>query len=124
MGVSRGVTATIPTLLMPNETTGARITARIADARRIDDSNCSGRDCFRLHTVTTTEMPANARLGTPAGTLTDSMTVWIDKESYLIRRIDIARQSPSLRSLQTTTYYPTINGAIADSLLKLRPPNR
>ena len=52
------------------------------------------------------------------------MTVWIDKQSYLVRRIDTQTQTNDVRVEETTTYEPIIDADIADDLLKFDPPEQ
>ena len=50
------------------------------------------------------------------------ITLWIDKKSYLVRRIDEQAKFNNFRTDQTTTYDPTIDGKITDKMLEFDPP--
>lgn len=54
----------------------------------------------------------------------DPITLWIDKKSYLVRRIDEQATFDTFRTQMTTTYEPVIDGEIADKLLEFDPPQQ
>src|SRR5690606_3823763 len=69
-GVSYGSAAWIPALLLPGEVW--RSITQIRGAKLADDGQVGAHECFRI-----------------AGTYgRNPMTIWIDKKSHLIRRID------------------------------------
>jgi outer membrane lipoprotein-sorting protein len=51
-----------------------------------------------------------------------STTLWIDKATFLIRRIDRSTQFPTFHTVQTITYRPSINVEIPDSALAFNYP--
>ncbi len=78
VGVSGNLSNTIPKLLLPNEVSVGPLTA-IKKVKRTADGKHDDRECFRIE-----------------GQYGDgSLTVWIDSESYLVRRID--ERQPSQR---------------------------
>jgi hypothetical protein len=48
------------------------------------------------------------------------MTIWIGKQSHLVRRVNTETNPPQLRA--EFTIEPTINVEIAEKLLELDPP--
>jgi outer membrane lipoprotein-sorting protein len=104
-GVSSGSANTIPALLLPKEICGYAV-VDLAGAKRIDDATCEKDECFRIE---------GDWFGSPT-------TIWIDKATYLIRRIDSSHQFEDFRTEDTTTYEPEINGDIPDKLLEFDPP--
>lgn len=104
-GVSSGSAHTIPALLLPKEINGSRLTA-LADAKRIDDGDLENVKCFRIQSKEINSM----------------MTLWIDKESYLVRRIDERKNFDDFSTEVTTIYEPIIDGEIPDIDLAFDPP--
>lgn len=101
-GVSKGSAATIPALLLPGEVWGS--ITQISGAKLADDGHVGDYECFRI-----------------AGTYgRNPMTIWIDKKSHLIRRIDNRFENLSIE--QTTTYEPILDEQIPDELLEFNPP--
>jgi outer membrane lipoprotein-sorting protein len=106
-GVSSGSAHTIPALLLPAEVEGRRLTD-ITEARRMDDARLDDVECFRIE-----------------GKLAQSpATLWIDKSSFLVRRLDERHQLPTFSTEETTTYDPVINGEIGEEMLAFAPPDR
>jgi hypothetical protein len=70
-GVSGGSAHTVPALLLPKEIPGWRLTD-MTEAKRIGDDKYGKSDCFRVEGKTA-EYP---------------VTLWIDKETFLVRKID------------------------------------
>jgi outer membrane lipoprotein-sorting protein len=106
MGFSGGDASRIPALLMPHqfEFSGG---LELLNPKRIEDSQLQNVECFRLE--------YNFR--------DEQFTLWIDKQSYLIRRIDERINLDSIRIERTTTCDPTIDGEITDEMLEFDPPD-
>ena len=104
-GVSSSSAHTVPALLIPDEVKGRRLT-NITEAERIEDAKLDKVDCFRIQ---------GQSVGRP-------MTIWVDKKTFLVRRIDSQKKFDDFRTEQTTTYEPVINGEISDKMLKFDPP--
>jgi outer membrane lipoprotein-sorting protein len=105
-GVSGGSAHTIPELLLGEEVGGISLTA-ITKIKRIEDAEFDNVDCFRV-----------------TGVFVDNPErIWIDKETFLIRRIDTQVEFDDFRTDETTTYDPAINEEIADSKLAFDPPD-
>jgi outer membrane lipoprotein-sorting protein len=104
-GVSSSSAHTIPALLMPDKVSGRSLTS-ITDLKRAEDGKLEKVECFRID-----------------GTYADApITLWIEKKSYLVRRIDEQRKFDNFRTEQTTTYEPSIEDKIADKMLEFDPP--
>jgi hypothetical protein len=101
--------ADIPYLLLRSEVQFPRLMG-ITEAKLAEDGRLDGAECFRVE-------------GKYGGNWT-RITLWIDKESYLVRRIDERHeQSSQVNSFRvTTTYDPIIDEEIADKLLEFDPP--
>lgn len=104
-GVSGGSSLTIPALLLPDELGGGML-MHIAGAQCLDDGSFEDHDCFRVE-------------GQYGG---HPITVWIDKKSHLVRRIDEQAKINDFRTETTTTYDPSIDQIIADERLEFNPP--
>src|SRR5262249_53719108 len=104
-GVSGGSAARIPAMLMPDQLKGwGRIA--VTEAQRIGDEKLEKIDCIRIR-----------------GKYADApMTLWIDKKSYLVRRIDQEAKFDDFRTETTTTYDPAVDEQIPDKKLEFDPP--
>lgn len=105
-GVSGGSAHTVPALLLPEEIGGRRLTD-MKDAKRVDDTKLDEVACFRIQ--------GRYNSGTP-------ITLWLEKKTFLVRRIDLQRKLSGLRVEITTTYDPIIDGEIPDEVLEFNPP--
>jgi len=103
-GVSSGSAHKIPALLLP-EIGGRRLTD-IAEAHRTGDAKIGEADCFRVE-----------------GKYADSpVTLWIDQASFLVRRVDMHNDlGNNLRTEETTTYEPVVDGEVTAELLAFHP---
>jgi outer membrane lipoprotein-sorting protein len=104
-GVSSSSAHTIPQLLLPHKVSGRSI-KDIEGAKRGEDGKLEKVDCFRI----------DGKFGD------HPVTLWIEKTSFLVRRIDEQVNFDNFRTEQTTTYDPTIDKEIADNLLEFDPP--
>ena len=104
-GVSGGSAHTVPSLLMPDGQIGARATD-LKDPKRVGDDKQDGVDCFRVE----------GRFGNATRTL------WVDKGTSLLRRLDDTIETNDLRIVSTTIYEPSAGGEIAPKLLEFDPP--
>jgi len=104
-GVSSGSAHKIPSLLLP-ELGGRRLTD-LTEAHRTDDAKTGEADCFRIE-----------------GKYADSpVTLWIDKASFLVRRVDMYHDlGNDLHTEETTTYEPVVDGEVTAEMLAFHPP--
>lgn len=103
-GVSSLSSLNIPQLLMPEKMGWRRLA--LTSPKRAKDGKLGKVECFRVE-----------------GKFGDNpITLWIDKKSYLVRRIDEQAKFDNFRTEQTTTYDPIIDGKITDKILEFDPP--
>ncbi len=104
-GVSGSSAHTIPNLLLPDEV-GGRCLTDVAQARLLEDALVGASACFRV-----------------TGTYADwPITLWIDKGSYLVRRIDLTTEISGGPVDHTTTYEPVLDGEVTEAMLAFAPP--
>jgi hypothetical protein len=96
-GVSKGAAHHIPVLLMPEELSGRRLTAIDDHPARIDDATIPTGPCYCIQRA----------LLAGAGSTTE--TLWIDQQSFLIRRFDKHTAKPDVIVDGVTGYDPQIN---------------
>ena len=106
VGVSGCSSKNVPSLLLPGEI-GAALTF-LPGAKRVADAKLGPVDCFRVE----------GRFGNAPRTL------WIDQQTYLVRRIDTETNFDTFRTEETTTYDPVLDGEVPDKLLAFDPPER
>jgi len=106
-GVSSGSAHTIPALLMPDEIGGRRLTD-ITEPKLIEDAMLEKMSCFRIQ----------GQWGSALRTL------WVDKKTFLVRKIVSQREGKSISTQTTTTYTPVINGEVTEQMLEFDPPKQ
>ena len=84
-GVSDGAALTIPKMLLPKEIIGGSLTD-MTEAKRIKDAKSKEVDCFRIKGM------YNER----------RITLWIDKKTFLVLRIDEQRKTSDNSRTETT----------------------
>jgi hypothetical protein len=95
----------VPALLVPAEIGGRPLTT-VGEAKRIDDAMLDKVDCFRVQ-----------------GTFGNSpTTIWVEKKTFLLRRIDAQKTFDKFRTEETTTYEPVIDEEVAKEMLEFNPP--
>jgi outer membrane lipoprotein-sorting protein len=104
-GVSGGSAHTVPALLLPKDIGGWRLTD-LTEAKRAEDAMIDKVDCAQIE----------GKFGNA------SMTVWIDKKTFLVRRIDSKKKFEKFSTEETTTYDPVIDDEIPDKSLEFDPP--
>ena len=102
-GVSSGSAHTIPALLLPDQITGAKLAAMI-DLTRLPDETLDGTPCFKLHGK--------------YGFGEQPTTLWLEKATYLIRRIG---DDTDLRGM-ATVYRPEVNQEVPAKELEFNAP--
>ena len=103
-GVSSNSSLNIPQLLLLNEMDWRRLA--LTNPKRAKDGKLDKVDCFRVE-------------GKYGG---NPITLWIEKKTYLVRRIDEQAKFDDFRTEQTTTYDPIIDKKITDKMLEFDPP--
>lgn len=106
-GVSGCSTHNVPALLLPDRIDGRKL-SELSDAKRVEDEKIDGFDCFRIR-----------------GKEGDDVTIlWIDKRTYLLRRIKSDSKFSDFRTEETTSYHAAFNRQITDKMLEFNPPKR
>jgi len=105
-GVSGSSAHTIPRLLLPDEVTGSSL-AKLRDLQLLNDEDVDGVLCFKIQGKYSRD---RIRM------------LWIDKKSYLIRKIFESSKFPDFRTETTTTYDPQLNADVVSYDLKFDPP--
>ena len=108
-GVSGGSAHTVPSLLLPKEVEGWRLT-NITQVKRVEDAKLDKVDCFRIE--------GNGHRAD------NSMTLWIDQKTFLVRRIDEQNKFDDFRTVDTTIYDPVTDEEIPDKKLEFDPPRQ
>ena len=100
VGFTGGDVGRIPAMLMPQrlQSSGA---LDLIDPKQIEDGKLKNVECFRLE--------YNFR--------DEQITLWIDKQTYLVRQIDEWVNAEEFRIERTMTYDPIIDGKITDEML-------
>jgi len=106
-GVSGGSAHTIPALLFADEVGGRRPTD-ITEARRVEDAALGTVECVRIQ-----------------GRYADRpVTLWLEKTTFLIRKIELKREFDTFFVEETTTYDPVLNDEVTEAMLAFDPPSR
>ena len=106
-GISEGSAHTIPTLLLPDQVGGRKLTDLI-NSTRGENEIVDGIDCIRIKGL----------YGN------DELTLWLYKTTLLVRRMYQEVDFGTFRTQETTTYSPVLNGAIPEELLQFDPPEK
>ncbi len=106
-GISRDTSGMIPGLIFPGTKLGGDI-ARLRDAVRLEDAEIDGHDCFRVR---------GFRWPHKGPTI-----VWIDQQSFLIRRVYEEDELKDARTRTTWYYEPAVNVPVEESLLRATAP--
>jgi hypothetical protein len=104
-GVSGGSAHTVPSLLLPGVVSG-RSLRELTDITRLEDAACGTATCAQVEGLYGKQ----------------TRTLWIELDTFLLRRIDEATTFPSFRTERTTTYSPTVNEVIPPEILAFDPP--
>jgi hypothetical protein len=108
-GVSAGIAHTVPALLMPKTVGGRQITKLSVDGFATVEV-IDGVKCYRV------EGTFDRRSG-------DKKTLWVDKCSFLLLKMEEHSDIDGRPLLQITKYFPTANTRVSPKLLKNRIDN-
>jgi outer membrane lipoprotein-sorting protein len=104
-GVSSNSSYAVPSLLL-GPIRGWGLVTDLANAARKADGDLDGSRCFVIQ----------------GGTEDEPKTLWIDQQTFLLRRIDEQNTFDDFRTEETTTYEPVLDEEIPESLLVFDPP--
>lgn len=112
-----GVVLKIPTLLYAKASLGGDF-ANLTGLSAAGTETVDGRSCHRLAGKASDSYAASAR-----EVNVRTMTLWIDAESFLIRKVVEDRQAPpGQRNRLITTYQPQANPTLDASRITFSPP--
>lgn len=104
-GVSGSSAHTIPALLLPREV-GGRMLTDLGNPKRGDDRVIDDHKCFTIE----------------AQFADEPITIWIDQETFLVRRIDGTSTFDDFSTVESTTYDPVIDEDMLAKLLEYNAP--
>jgi hypothetical protein len=137
VGVSGGSAKRVGTLLMPGEV-GANWVGLLCDLKRLEDAHLGAAECFRVRG--TMVPPRRVTPWVPAewnrfqegvrrltGMTLEAIergprTLWIDKATFLLRRMEEPVQFERHQADTTTDYDPRIDVTIPEEQLQFDPP--
>jgi hypothetical protein len=131
-GVSGSSAHTVPALLMPDSIGGRRLTD-LTQLELLGEAMLGEVECLRIQGKLLMNIDPAERerrrqqimkvtgkdMGTPER---GPETLWIDKATFLLRRIDVQTQFESFRTDSVTIYEPLLDVAIAENQLRFGPP--
>lgn len=121
-GTSQGVSYRVPSLLLPGDAPTGKPPLDLNYALRIGDEEEAGYGCFRIRGQSI-RTPRTLGEGEQAVVLREnSMTIWIDKQSYLVRRVEETNVYETFRTDMVTTYSPEIDVEIPSEELDFGAP--
>lgn len=118
-GVSAGASLRVPGLLLPNRVESAFF---LGAPERLADDVVDGASCYRIR-GTGRETPYRLITGSTSAIVEDErLTVWIDRNSLLLRRVEERRTLSTYSTVTVTSYVPEIDVEIPDRELAFDPP--
>ena len=128
-GVSGGSAHTTPALLLPDRISGRRLT-ELVELAALGDEPLGDVICYRLSGRQFVPYPVDSdedeRRAQHVIALTgrrperaerSPLTVWIDRDTFLIRRIEAATQFETFRTETVTDYTPAVGVPLGDAEL-------
>ena len=106
VGVSSSTSSTIPSLLMPDLLNKSPL-LWLTGLKLVGEENIDGSPCHKIECRNFARNPE---------------TIWIDKETHLLRRIFEVSKFPGFTTEETTTYRPRINLEIPADQFGFEPP--
>jgi outer membrane lipoprotein-sorting protein len=120
-GVSQGISYRVPSLLMPGAAWGGP-PLDLHYSVRIGDMEDAGFGCFRIRGQRI-KTPVTLGEGEKTAVLREnSMTIWIDKHTYLVRKVEESNVYDTFSTEATTSYNPEINVEIPSEALEFGAP--
>lgn len=104
-GVSGGSAHTVPSLLLPIESSGG--VAHLFQLKLLPDEDLDGSACYRIDGL---------------NNLGEVGSLWIDRQTMLLRRVDKFITSSDFRGELVTTYEPEVDITIPEEELDFAPP--
>ena len=107
-GVSDNSSYTVPSMLFSGKMDDMKTPTDLTEMVLLPDVSINGLPCYQI----------SGKLGSG-----NVVSLWIDKSSLLLRRIDEAHSFSGFRTEETTTYEPEVNGTVAPKDLVFNPPS-
>ncbi|HVN77204.1 MAG TPA: hypothetical protein VMT19_12880 [Thermoanaerobaculaceae bacterium] len=118
-GISGGSSVRVPALLMPGEMSEGPL---LVAPERIDDGSDRGVACLRIRGASR-KTPYTLPMGRLVLTVRDeTVTLWIDRSTLLLRKVEERRTLDTYTSDTTTTYTPEIDVEIPAAQLAFGAP--
>jgi outer membrane lipoprotein-sorting protein len=118
-GVSGGSSVRVPGLLLPQAMAEGPL---LVAPERIDDGVDRGVACLRIKGKSQ-KTPYTLAMGAQLLTVEDeSITLWIARDSFLLRKVEEEQTFDTYHSESTTTYSPEMNVEIPASQLSFNAP--
>jgi hypothetical protein len=118
-GISGGSSTRVPALLLPRQVAEG---PPLATADRIDDGTDRNVACFRIK-GRPRAVPYTVTTGGHVLTVQDeTVTLWIERGTYLLRKVEERKDYGSYTQETVTTYEPEINVDIPTEELTFTPP--
>jgi outer membrane lipoprotein-sorting protein len=118
-GISGGSSVRVPSLLLPQEFGGGPL---LVGPEAIDDAVAGDADCYRIRGKSR-KTPYTLMMGAQTRTVEDeSITFWIDKTTYLLRKVEEERTFDTYREKSVTTYSPQFDVDIPPADLAFNAP--
>ncbi len=119
-GISGGSSVRIPGLLLPAELGEGPL---LIAPERIEDGDDRGVACFRSRGESR-KTPYTLSMGARVLTVrSESVTVWLDRSTFLVRKVQETRTFDTYTSESTTTYAPEIDVEIPPAQLAFGAPD-
>jgi hypothetical protein len=129
-GVSGESAHTVPALLLPDRVRGRRLTD-LGEVVSLGDERLDEVTCYRLQGRFAADPAAEERHRQEVLRLTGQqpercvdgpVTLWIDRGTFLVRRIEDHAQFETFRIEKVTTYEPATGITISEEELRFDPP--
>jgi hypothetical protein len=105
-GISNGASIRVPGMLMP-DVVGAG--APLVGAERVEDGSDHGVVCFLITGKTRVTPYTTTMSGRSVVVKDESVTLWIERGTFLLRKVEERKTLENYRSEIVTTYSPEIN---------------
>ncbi len=113
-GISAGASTRVPGLLMPGDVSDGLF---VAEAERLADEEERGVACHRVR-GRGRATPYVLTTGSGAVTVEDEqITLWVDRASFLLRKVEERRTLSTYRTVTVTLYEPEVNVPIPEEEL-------
>jgi len=117
-GITAGASLRVPGMLLPRVVGGG---ALLVSPERLEDELEAGRWCYKLRGQTRATPYERSSGSVTVRVEEERVTLWIDRESCLLRKVEEEAKLSTYRSVITTTYTPELDVEIPAGELALPP---